>query len=418
MSSAGWAAPVPVTSGQAAIWLAEQAGELGPAYHTCTVLRVHAGPGLDRLAAACREVVRRTAALRVRMEPDPATGEIGQWFSADPPEVTTGVAEAGVDPVTAAVVRPFQVDGGPLVRFAVLDRGAHQEIVLVAHHLVLDGACQLPLARRIGDCAGDGCPDQPESAYTGLVRVVRERERQALAGGAAFWQARLPDRYPEPFPERASGGTGPAPALGRVRVDRCLLAAVERTAAALGARPFHLLAAAVHRVLSGHLRPPPVMSVAASVRPREPAAAAIAGGFVTQVPLLVAERPAEPFAGLVRRCAPEWRAALRHRDFPFPELSAMARRRAGQPGASLNRVMLTYRQVPETVSWRAGGTRFVADPHRPYLRAKTDVSFRLLHHRDQLDCQVELSQRAATRLAASDLAAELVARLRAEVPAW
>lgn len=53
---------LPVTAGQAAIWLAEQADSLGPAYNTCTMLRVRGDHELDDLDAACRQVVNETPA--------------------------------------------------------------------------------------------------------------------------------------------------------------------------------------------------------------------------------------------------------------------------------------------------------------------------------------------------------------------
>jgi hypothetical protein len=193
------------------------------------------------------------------------------------------------------------------------------------------------------------------------------------------------------------------------------MAAAQRAATAAGGRVSHLLAATVYQVLNSLGLPTPVVCLAASVRPADGSGDGVIGGFVTQVPLVLPHDPPATLAGLVRAAAGEWREALRRRYYPFPQLSTMARRVAGTPAARLDRVMITYRRVPERERWQRHGTWFEVEPHRPYLSAKSEISFRLLHHSDHLDCQVELGPAAAGRVTAPALAEQFRRTLEREV---
>jgi hypothetical protein len=415
----GEVSTLPATAGQAAIWLAEQAAPIGPAYHTCTVLRVQGTHDAESLVTACRQMVRATPGLRARFGLDPRSATIVQWFASHEAPLITLIDAAdhdrdAADPIAAEIDRPFEVDEGPLVRFVVTtgaQPGCH-EIAIIGHHLVVDGACQLALARRLGGCVAGGCPVQPESAYTTLVDEVRRREERARSTDAPYWRQHLPRHYPVWPPAPPEPARAP---VGRVSIEASIMAAVLRVAEAAGGRVSQLLAAAVYKVLAGRGVPVPVICLAASVRPRDGSCDGVVGGFVTQVPLVMPDDPPVASADLVRVAGEVWREALRRRYFPFPELSAMARRVAGTSDARLDRVMVTYRRVPARERWCREGTWFEVEPHRPYRSAKTDISFRLLHHPEHLDCQVELGGAAASRFSATALAEELRALLRREV---
>ena len=139
----------PCSFPQRRVWLGMQLDPDSVGFHVCTALRLRGALDIGALQHAVDGVVSRHDALRtvpVAGDGEPRQRVVG--VLTVPLRVHDLTINVGTDHVHAArqVVEsirgePFNLEGGPLVRFAVLRLGAGDHVlVLVAHHFIVDGA--------------------------------------------------------------------------------------------------------------------------------------------------------------------------------------------------------------------------------------------------------------------------------------
>ncbi|HEV7518464.1 MAG TPA: amino acid adenylation domain-containing protein, partial [Thermoanaerobaculia bacterium] len=206
MASSG-RAPLPLTESQKALWIATQMGEDAlRAYHISIVLRLAGVLPAAALAAAGQRVVDRHEALRTVFGAD---GE----FQRFQPRIAFPVAEVDLGGLPAARRdRPlaqlvqaltqhlFDLERGPLLRCGLLRLGpAEQVVVLVFHHLVVDGwslgAVLGELDRSLAaELRGESCELPPVALFGDYVR--RQQEPQRRERDEAYWLARFAPPLP------------------------------------------------------------------------------------------------------------------------------------------------------------------------------------------------------------------------------
>ncbi|NRQ32583.1 hypothetical protein HII36_12140 [Nonomuraea sp. NN258] len=306
---------------QHGIWINEQLGS-GSAYHMPIVIRFDPAPAGDDLAKAVATVVERHPLLSRALQD--REGVLHLVPAGRSPELEPVTGDG--DWVREETVRPFDLERGPLIRFAFDGR----TLLIVAHHLVFDGHSKDVL---LADLAAvlDGRPLEP---LPPLDHAAAQRERVSLAAEEArrFWAA----RWHEPGGTVVPGGTLRSRRAGAGRVHEFGLRAPELP----GLTTFEVLIAAVHALLRGYGNAEAVTALDLSTR--TPEENGRVGAFVNELPVFSTPDPGEPFSGFAARLRTELRRLYAHREVP------LARAVPGiRPHAALAPVSISYRRGGE-----------------------------------------------------------------------
>lgn len=135
----------PLSEGQKGLWLLQQAAPEMTAYHCPLCFRVRPGLEPEIFEAACRWVIAEQpilgAAIEARGDEPVFVSRAVERFSVEPVDAR-GWSEAQMRAWIERALRvPFALEKGPLLRGALLMRGADESVaVLVVHHVAFDGA--------------------------------------------------------------------------------------------------------------------------------------------------------------------------------------------------------------------------------------------------------------------------------------
>ncbi|RPK40427.1 Dimodular nonribosomal peptide synthase [Streptomyces sp. ADI92-24] len=314
-------AGIPMTGGQAGIWLAQQIEPDSSAYNIVFALDLRGDTDLSRLAAAVRQAVGEADCLHVeftpgdggpRQTPTAVSVEVPVVDLRDAPDPEAAVA----DWMAAERERPVALGGAPLFAQALLRLGDDRvRWYQRYHHIVLDGMGVALITRRAGELytLGAQAPARPDWSLARLADADRDYRAGAQhEADRAWWQRHLAGR-PEPvrLVERA-------PSLMARRLRRTLELSPQDTerlhtaAARAAVRPSRLLVAAVaaylHRVTGEQ-----DLVIGLPVTARHDAASAVVPGMVSNiVPLRLTVRPGTTGAALVADVRQEISEAVAH----------------------------------------------------------------------------------------------------------
>ncbi|MET7403616.1 amino acid adenylation domain-containing protein [Dactylosporangium sp. NPDC005572] len=340
---------VRMTPAQQGIWFTERAGGTSTAYLLAVALTVPEPVEPEVLDEAWAAVARRHPALASAvLEAD------GEPLLAPTDPAPVGHRAVGAAALASAVAAEltagFELTAGPLARCVALrvDDGG-TVVVVVAHHLVLDGVGKdvlvADLAKAIaGQALGAGSP----AALGAAVRAQTDRIAEAVPAARDFWSRRPAPPDEVILPGLVSTPTAAEPATQLdVEVDAALDDALTAGAAALGATRFELLLAGVHALLARYGNT--TTSVAVDLSTRRPETAGELGMWVNELPVTLEADPEASFAELVGAARAEARAVYRHREVP------LGRARPGLPlRPALAPVSISYRRLTgtsSTVDW-------------------------------------------------------------------
>ncbi|MFD6889360.1 amino acid adenylation domain-containing protein [Streptomyces sp. NPDC059957] len=323
-------APLPLTSGQRALWYLEQQNP-GTAAHISVALRLCGPLAPHVLREALDRLVERHPALRTAF--GATDGVPFQQVSADTAADFTvadasALDEAGLRDLADREIAgtAFGLSSGRLLRALLLTHPGGDVLCLVVHHIVADMWSLTLLAEELGSlCAADGATalPAPRRAHGTLMR------RHAAAGARhaeELWEhwrdvldgcepvLELPADRPRPARQSYEGGSVP------FTLDGPTVTALRELAAREGTTLFTVLLgvfqALVHRYTG---REDFLVGVPTSGR-TDPATHDTVGYFVN--PVLIRSRvdAGQDFLGRVRATAHAVTDALRHQDMPFPTL--------------------------------------------------------------------------------------------------
>ncbi|MEH0420857.1 amino acid adenylation domain-containing protein [Streptomyces sp. B21-083] len=323
------------SAAQRSMWFGQRLGGAGAAYNVGEYTEIHGRVEPELFRAAVRLVVEATETLRSRFAADDdgvrLLVDAGHGWTM--PVVDAAGAEAARDWMADDFGTPFDLDRGPLFRYALLSLADDHWIWYQAyHHIAVDGfSCSL-IARRVADAytaLAAGTPHTPPPAPLGPLiaadRAYRAAERQER--DRAHWASVLADR-----PEPVSLSTRP-PRVG----DRFLRRTghlpepagnlVHSAAAGAGTRWSRVVLAAtaayLHRLTGAH---DIVLGLAVAARESE-TELATPGMASNVLPLRLSVRPDTPAVDLVRQTAQATRDLLGHQRHRGEEL----RREANWP---------------------------------------------------------------------------------------
>ncbi|WP_110468198.1 non-ribosomal peptide synthetase [Williamsia limnetica] len=312
--------PVPLSPAQQRLWLVQQMLPERPLYAVPVVVGVPAGA--DPIAA-WRAVATRHAPLRT-IYPERGGAPVQELLDDIPPIVDLGDHEL-TDVVATLLATPFELTASIPVRPALVDQSGHRFLVIVAHHIAMDGE-SVAVLRRDLDAAMAGRPLQPLPVDYGQVsrwqNVVNARTRgemlsywqQSLAGYPGVLE--LPDCAPRDPQRSLRTATVAVPA------DDATTAAVALTARRRGISEFHIYHAALALTLSIACGTDDVaVGTPVSLR-RHPETADMVGMFVSTVALRTTLRTGMTTVDLLELVRDTDLAALDHALLPFDEVVA------------------------------------------------------------------------------------------------
>ncbi|WP_237341481.1 non-ribosomal peptide synthetase [Williamsia soli] len=312
--------PVPLSPAQQRLWLIQQMLPERPLYAVPVVVGVPSGA--DPFAA-WNAVAARHAPLRT-IYPDRSGAPVQVTLDEIPPITDLGDREL-TDVVATLLATPFDLTASVPVRPALVDQSGHRFLVIVAHHIAMDGE-SVAVLRRDLDAALAGRPLQPLPVDYGQVsrwqNVVNAGTRdemlsywqQALAGYPGVLE--LPDCAPRD-PQRSL-----RTATVAVPVDEPTTEAVALTARRRGVSEFHVYHAAVALTLSIACGTDDVaVGTPVSLR-RHPETADMVGMFVSTVALRTTLHTGMTTDDLLELVRDIDLAALDHALLPFDEVVA------------------------------------------------------------------------------------------------
>ncbi|MFI6869120.1 amino acid adenylation domain-containing protein [Nocardia sp. NPDC050406] len=330
---------IPLSPAQQRMWFVNRYDPTSPAYNIPVALRLSGALDRTALRAAFHDVLERHESLRTIYPDVDGTGvqrvlhTESVFLDFDPipltpdrlPEAVTQTVGTGFD-VTAAVplrVRLFRVESDQHV------------LVVVAHHIALDGFSMAPLVRdmaaayaaRAAGAAPEWQPLPVQYADYALWQHARlgsaEDANSLLSQQLRFWTKNLADApdqldLPTDHPRPARATHRAAEVTGRLNAD--LVAALDRCAREHKATPFMVVHAAM-AVLLARLSGSGDVLIGTPIAGRgEAELDDLVGMFVNTLVLRSDIRAAESFGELLDRVRRTDLDAFGHADLPFERL--------------------------------------------------------------------------------------------------
>ncbi len=257
--------PAVLAPAQWAFFERVQAGELPQPGHWNQSLLLDVDPALSpvQLAGALQSLLRRHASLRLRFMP----GANGAWTAVHGPadwplheQSFAETADADLPAALAAQLRQAQASldlatGRLLVAWWLpLGAGRGARLLLVAHHLLVDGLSWRLLLADLATALASDVASQPAPAQARWSARL-QAQAGALQREQPYWQSML-----EPVPAWPQAATTATEASAREsRPDPLPAADLARAAQALGARADELLLTALAQTLQQWQRAPALL---------------------------------------------------------------------------------------------------------------------------------------------------------------
>jgi len=406
-----------VTAAQAALFFAEESAEVNGAFNLTLRVDVHGGLSDRRLSAACRHLYDTTSALRIRIALELSTGNLTYRFSPDFPGVQTHRVDgtgAEFQRILNALIRaPFEVDEGALARFAVIRTGPRTaSVIVIAHHLLLDGASHVELAERLARYLGGARGVDDAAEYRALTRQVRAGEDRSRAADRDYWRERmavgLSPAVPSAYLDQQARG-------GRVTLtfDSATMAKLRATGESRGGSSgFKAVLSGIHRCLPGAVDGATTIVCAATSQRRRSGERPVIGMFVNELPMLARHRSGDGAADILSRESARWQQDLRRRAFPFIDLVGLIQQRVGAQ-VPVTSVMFAYRACPRRLLSGFDGITCSVQLDYSYPVSMAELSIRFFDHGDEGSCQVHWGAQLS-----DDAGKAFSARLAEELSAW
>ncbi|MEU8271109.1 amino acid adenylation domain-containing protein [Sphaerisporangium sp. NPDC049002] len=323
----------PLSHAQERFWFLEQYVPGTAAYVVPFSVRLTGELDEECLHRALTGVVARHESLRTRFV---TTGDGRPEAVVDAePRAGFRVVEAededrARDLVNEEIVRPFDLEDGPLLRALLVRLGPREHVLLLAmHHAVTDGrSCDI-LIREILTLHDDHRAGRPPSlppppAQYGDYAIWQRRRMGSpdYDRDVAYWKGRLsglsPLELPTDLPRPATQGFGGS--QHGFPLDADLASAVARLGDAYGATPYMTLLAAFEALLARHSGSAD-FAVGSPISGRGlPELEAAVGVFVNTLPMR-ADLSGDPlFTELLGRCRETALDAYSHQELPFDQM--------------------------------------------------------------------------------------------------
>ncbi|TYP79315.1 surfactin family lipopeptide synthetase A/fengycin family lipopeptide synthetase D [Paenibacillus methanolicus] len=363
----------PTTIAQRRMALAEQAEDIGCAYHIPVALAVEGPMEAELLREALQALIDRHDMLRASFHWE--QGELVQQIH-HPGEVAADLKVyecAAADfpdpgkPEDAALgdsLAPFDLSCPPMFRAAMWTDGAYRHLLLLnVHHIAADGIGMNVLMKEFAALLGGASSPNPVRSYIDYAVWEREASPHWKPESESFWMEQLKTAYPAlQWPDAASRPARRTYRGGMVRkeVPADTVRSWERQARQDSATMASLLLS-LHAVTVSRYARQPELSIGLLVAGRtHPDTSAMVGMFNNFVPIRLAADGSLSFGELRRLAQDKLWDALSHAEVPYERLIELSGERTERSRNPLFDTMLVYHNQAETaaVRFEAGGCRF------------------------------------------------------------
>ncbi|UUU43259.1 non-ribosomal peptide synthetase [Streptomyces sp. NBC_00162] len=325
--------------GQQRLWFMEDFAPGGTDYHLAEALRLTGPLDAGALRAAVGDLMARHEALHTTFGLADGKGVqvlrpglAPEWAVVDVSDTAPADRERCVrELVQAEMNRPYDLEGGPLVRVLLVRLSAAEHVcVLGMHHIVTDGWSMGIAAREWGELYAARVEGRPARLadvplqYPDFAAWQRDRleNGELLAAELGWWRERLAGLAPLELPTdrprpavRSSAG-----AALRFEVPAATLDAVSELARSRGATLFMVLTAAVGTVLARWSGQEDIALGTSSSGRREEELEHLVGFLVNTVVLRSRVAPEMTFDELLGQVKETVLDAFAHEDVPFDRL--------------------------------------------------------------------------------------------------
>ncbi|MEM7585289.1 MAG: amino acid adenylation domain-containing protein, partial [Acidobacteriota bacterium] len=316
----------PLSHGQRALWLLHRLAPSSSAYHLCGAARISGELDVAALRRALTALVARHPALRTavheldgepmaRIDPQP----IFDWIDESVED------EALPSKLQALADRPFELDTGPLLRVGVLrPQTTTPVLVWVVHHLVADLTSIALLLGELDALYRDSAAALPAigPSYGDFVAWQTQRFSDGSDSSLAFWRealAGLPpvldlptDRSPGPSSDERGDSV-------QIALPKETAAGLSALAASQGATQFATVLTAF-QVMLARWTGQRDLAVGSPASVRTAGLQRLVGYLVNPIALRSGLDEDPSFVDALAQSEQRVRAALDHREIPFPLL--------------------------------------------------------------------------------------------------
>ncbi|MEV7618363.1 amino acid adenylation domain-containing protein [Streptomyces sp. NPDC089799] len=375
---------IPLSYAQRRLWFVDRFEGPSSTYNQSFVLKLAGVLDAEALRAAVRDVVARHETLRTLMVEDADGHPYQHVVPVDATDLAVPLVDIAADGVSAAVSevleRPFDMATEIPVRAALLRSGAREHrLVLVIHHIAVDGESMAPIARDLGAAYAarrDGnAPDWDELPVQYVDYTLWQRELlgeaedpdSVLTAQASYWRQELAG-VPQPLPLPADRPRPPAPTHRGDIVEFGLApqvsAAVEELARANGATAAMVLQAAL-AVLLGRLGSGDDITMGSPIANRTDAELAELVGFFVNTWVLRADVSGNPtFEEVLKQVRGKALTAYDNQEAPFERLVEILNPERSTAYHPLFQVMFAWQNITRedfemrdlTVTWEPSAT--------------------------------------------------------------
>ena len=335
--------PGELTASQRRFWLLDSLEMRQAFLHVELSLRLAGRVDMDRLSRRIAELPSRHSGLRLRVTADD-DGVPRPWLvEANEIEVRrldwrdespAGLEQRLCDMRMSLTDERFDLAMGPVIRAGLVELpGDVTELILVAHHLVCDGASLMLLARDLAtDPKAGSIATSDLDSHPSLRPAAAELSPDALRAGLEHWTERLhsaptDSRLALATPEsRDEADEGPMAAdeqrlaasrFRQLSLDADLIARLRQRGRQWGVTPFEILLSAWHLLLGRYTESEDIV-IGVPVAGRDLAGQdREVGCFINTLPVRLGIASSGNFAQWVARTSELWRSDLRHAAVPL-----------------------------------------------------------------------------------------------------
>lgn len=321
---------LPASSGQRQMWMSDRVQADRSLYHLYLVLEIDGQLDREALRRSLDDFVARHASLRTGFVTT-ADGPFRRVAPAVRVELPmsdfSGLPAADRDRTAHQYVEafgrlPFDLDTAPLVRSRLVRLAPDRHVLLFSpHHTVLDASSAVVFYRELailyGISARVGQPASLPAPTGDYDDYVAWQAALPIEEGLQHWRDRLGGYSAQAFPSIRSGSGRQETHALWCPLEEKLAARVREVAVASRVRPFRIMLAGLHLLLSGYLGvPDSVIAIPVTVSKRRELPDVI-GNFINTVVHRVTVSRNQGFGALLRSVDDSLTADLTHRDVPF-----------------------------------------------------------------------------------------------------
>ncbi|MDQ1234060.1 iturin family lipopeptide synthetase A [Paenibacillus sp. SORGH_AS306] len=382
----------PVSSAQKRMYIMEQIGNGGLAYHVSGQLTIQGPLNTERLIKALQQVVARHESFRTSLE-----WHQDQVIQRVHPHVlmdinTTYVQEHQLSEMRQAFVQPFQLDQSPLFRAQLLQwSDSYYALLVDMHHAIADGfSMAILLEELVHSYQGIWLPE-PNIHYKDVVMWQQQQIAEGiLQTQQAYWLntlsgdlpvLNLPTDYIRPQTQQFAGHTL------SFAIDKLLTEKLYVLAGQTETTLYMVLLTAYEILLSKYSGQNDIIIGTPVAGRRHADTESVIGMFVNTLALRVQPQPSQNFRQLLEEVKQISLNAFEHQEYPFEEL---VEHLEGVRDLSRNPVFDTLFSLQNTGTdmLTAGEVTFIPEEFNAGI-AKLDLSLYMTEQKDQLSCTWE-----------------------------